>query len=180
MSMPAAKHTGLLLTVLVLLSTLPACGFQLRGAAPVAPVAPVLQNTRIQGVANFTDLYLELKRNLERAGSQVLDDAKTSAAVLNITQEQLTRRVLTVDAQGRASEYELTYRVGFEVRSAGGETLVPAQSISLLRDYKFDPDNVLAKDTEEQALRKALVTAAVQQMMRRIDAIMKTKHESKS
>lgn len=158
------------LSILVLTSMLSACGFHLRGDVPIAPV---LQQTHISGAAVFSDLYVEIKRRLERAGAKVSDTPLSTDTVLAIISDQLNRRVLSVDALGRASEYELTYSVEFDVHDPKGTLLVPRQSVNQLRDYKFDPNNVLAKDTEEVTLRKALVAAAVQQMLRRIDAELK-------
>lgn len=147
-----------------------ACGFHLRG---VTPIPDAMQETYITGASDFSDLYIELRRGLERSGAQVVASAQTASATLSISGEQLDRRVLTVDAQGRASEYELNYSVSFELKNKAGLVLVPRQTVNQLRDYKFDPDNVLAKDTEEALLRKSLVTFAVSQIMRRIDAGIK-------
>ncbi len=156
--------------ILTLLLGLSACGFRLRGHIDVPPQ---MQETYITGAAAFSELNIELKKALERAGAKIVSGPEAATAQLIITSEQLKRRVLSVDAKGRASEYELTYEVVFELRDKTNKVLVPTQPVNLLRDYKFDPDNVLAKDTEEVQLRKALVIAAVQQMMRRIDAGLK-------
>lgn len=161
------KRLILISFLAVLLS---ACGFHLRG---VIPIPPAMQETYITGASDFSDLYIELRRGLERSGANVVGSAQTASATLAVSGEQLDRRVLTVDAQGRASEYELNYSVSFELRDKAGVVLVPRQTVNQLRDYKFDPDNVLAKDTEEALLRKSLVTFAVSQIMRRIDAGLK-------
>lgn len=156
--------------ILMLLLGLSACGFRLRGHVDVPPQ---MQETYIKGAAAFSELYIELQKALERAGAKIVSGPEVATAQLNIASEQLKRRVLSVDAQGRASEYELTYEVVFDLQDKANKVLVATQTVSLLRDYKFDPDNVLAKDTEEVQLRKSLVIAAVQQLMRRIDAGLK-------
>jgi LPS-assembly lipoprotein len=159
--------TLLLLGLLLLLS---ACGFRLRGNVVVPPQ---MQETYIKGAAAFSDLGIELKKALERSGAKVVAGPGVASAQLNIASEQLKRRVLSVDKDGRASEYELTYEVMFELRDNAEKVLVPMQTISPIRDYKFDPNNVLAKDTEEVQLRKSLVSYTVQQMMRRLEAGLK-------
>lgn len=131
---------------------------------------PALLETKIHGVGEYSDLYIELRRGLERNGAHVIAAADTASAILVISKEVLDRHVLSVDAQGRASEYELNYSVSFEVQDKTKQTLLPAQTVYQLRDYKFDPDNVLATDTEETILRKALIAAATQQILRRIEA----------
>jgi LPS-assembly lipoprotein len=145
---------------------LQSCGLHLRGEQTLPAV---LQETHIKGQAEFSDLYIEIRRNLERSGAHIIAAADTATAILVIYGELLDRHVLSVDAQGRATEYELNYSVSFVLQDKSGKVLLPAQTVYQIRDYRFDPDNVLAKDTEEGILRKALVTAAVQQILRRIE-----------
>ena len=52
--------------------------------------------------------------------------------------------------------------------------LVPSQQISLARDFRFDPDNVLATDAQEKQKRLELVKFSVQQVLRRIQSILKS------
>jgi LPS-assembly lipoprotein len=158
--------------LLLLTATVSACGFHLR--QPV-PVPTVLKETRIIGVAEFAPLSLQLKKVLTSAGSNVLAATAKAASTINISNEQYTRRVLSVDAQGRVAEYELNYSFSFNVSDAAGALLVQTQKIELSRDYRFDPNNVLAKDTEEAQIRKDMIDFAVRQLMRRIDAQFKRK-----
>jgi len=45
-----------------------------------------------------------------------------------------------------------------------------SQSVSLLRDYVFDPDAVIGKSREEGVLREEMRRDAAQQILRRIRA----------
>lgn len=156
-----------LASVVVGLLWLSACGFHLRGEAVLPPALEVVQ---IKGPAEFSELYVAMRHSLEAAGAHVITVPDTATAILSIIGELQDRHVLSVDAQGRATEYELNYSVSFVLQAKGNKILLPVQTVTQIRDYRFDPDNVLAKDTEEAILRKALVTDAVQQIMRRIDA----------
>lgn len=160
------------LLLLILVTVLTSCGFHLRSSVPV-PSA--LKETKIIGVAEYSPLGLQLKRTLTSAGSTVLEQNVKTLSSIKISQESFTRRVLSVDAQGRVAEYALTYTFDFNVSDATGAVLVPDQKIELHRDYRFDPNNVLAKDAEEKQIRSDMVYFAVRQMMRRIDAILKRK-----
>jgi len=51
--------------------------------------------------------------------------------------------------------------------------LVPAQEINLTRDFRFDPNNVLATAEEEEKVQQDLVKFAVRQMLRRIQSHLK-------
>jgi len=139
------------------------------------PVPEALKETKIVGVAEFSALGLQLKRSLTSAGSRVVDAAAKTASTISISKESYNRRVLSVDAQGRVAEYALSYSFYFTVMNDTGAILVPSQRIELNRDFRFDPNNVLAKDAEEKQIRSDMINFAVRQMMRRIDAILKRK-----
>lgn len=160
------------LIVFVLPLLLSACGFHLRGAVDV-PAA--LKETRIVGTAEFAPLTLELKKVLTNAGSTVLAATAAASSTITISNELYNRRVLSVDAQGRVAEYALVYSFYFQVSDAGGAIMVPRQKIELNRDYRFDPNNVLAKDREEAQIRTDMIRFAVRQLMRRIDATLRKK-----
>ncbi len=161
---------GLVLLSLVL--SISACGFRLRGSIEVPDV---LQQTHISGLAEFSDLNQELKRVLQRSGSEVLLSSGNAKSIITISGENFRRRALSVDAVGQASEYELYYRFNFGIKSSDGEEIVPNQAISVTRDYQFDPNNVLAKDAEEAQIRADMVKFSVRQMMRRVNSQLKSK-----
>jgi len=184
-----------------LIALLVSCGFRLRGAVEVPPS---LKNVHISGVAEYSELNQELKRALQRSGSVITKSSDGAQSILIISGEETRKRVLSVDAQGRAAEYELNYLFSFSVisnspavttneqaagkvsNSTAGEQsesasekpadnniLVPTQEINLTRDFRFDPNNVLATAEEEKKVRQDLVKFAVRQMLRRIQAHFK-------
>lgn len=148
------------------------CGFHLRGEVKVPDS---LKETRIVGIAEYSPLSLELKKVLTSAGSRVLPASAQASSTITISNELYKRRVLSVDAQGRVAEYELIYSYTFRVDGAGDTNLVPSQQIELNRDYRFDPNNVLAKDAEEAQIRKEMISFSVRQLMRRVEASLKQK-----
>lgn len=157
---------------MMLLMLLAGCGFQLRGKVDVPPE---LKQVYLDASGEFSPLTLELKRVLQRSGTQVLTNRKEAEAIIRILGEQTNRRVLSVDAQGRAAEYELDYRIQFQIENQAGEVMMPLQKINLQRDYRFDPGAVLAKDAEEAQIQREMVSAGVRQMMRRIDSHFKAR-----
>ena len=157
--------------LLLLLGQLSACGFRLRGQVDVPEE---LKMVHIAGSAEFAPLTLELKKVLQRSGTRVLSSPAEAQSIITISNEVLKKRVLSVDAQGRAAEYELIYTLLFTITKADATVIVPQQKIDLSRDFRFDPNNVLAKDAEEAQIRKEMVSFAVRQMMRRIDSHLKS------
>jgi len=183
--------------VTCLISLLVSCGFRLRGDVETPPQ---LKNVYIAGVAEYAELNQELRRTLLRSGSVITASEGSAESIIRITNEVMKKRVLSVDAQGRAAEYELNYIFSFTVVSGsvdagsiviGNETtvtnksgqakgkepadniLVPAQEVNLTRDFRFDPDNVLATDAQEKKIRLDMVRFAVSQMLRRIRSHLK-------
>ena len=136
---------------LVLLAQLAACGFRLRGEIDVPAE---LKKVHVAGIGAFAPLAQELRRVLIRSGTEVVPQQDQAQAIIRINNENIKRRVLSVDAQGRAAEYELIYQFQFDVNKSSGENIVPLQNIELTRDFRFDPANVLAKDKEEEQIRQ--------------------------
>ncbi len=166
------KH--FLLTWLMLgcvLLTLDGCGFRLRGGAGVALSMPA---TYVAGDTASPALLSELRQNLMGAGVVLVDKRENSRAILTITGEEKSRRVLSVGAAGTAQEYELRYAVTFMMSDHAGVDIVPSQTIARLRAVSFDESQVLAKGAEAELLYRDLRRDVVQGMVRRLSAVDKT------
>lgn len=144
------------------------CGFQLRGLG-TAQLPPSLSTLRVvvQGSQEAND---SLRRAMEDAlriqGGATITQA-VDAPVLILTRENIDSQVLTLDASGKAGEYMLRYEIGFSLADASGVLLQP-QPLRLQRDYRFNPLNVLAKEQEEENLKRELRRDALSQIIRRL------------
>ncbi len=145
--------------------SLTSCGFHLREAVALPEV---MERTYIAGAGNSA-LYYELESALLAAGGQVVETAESATATLTVHSENYGRRVLSVDSAGRASEYELSLRVAYSL-SAAGEIVVGRDEVSLLRDYRFDPENILASSGQEEMLQNEMRRYAVRQILRRLQS----------
>ena len=76
-----------------------------------------------------------------------------------------------VTAIGKVDEYLLKYEVSFRLVDKRDKMLSPPQTIRLQRDHPFDRLNVLAKEREEQELRRVMQRDAVQQILRRLSRL---------
>ena len=143
------------------------CGFHLRGSIelPAELTEVALEGTRPNG-----ELGVAVRNGFARVGGQVVDSGSSANSVLVISQDSYSRRVLSVDSIGQANEYELRYTVGFRLDDLDGANRVVQQSISLRRQYRFDPDLTLAKADEEARLVREMRQDAVRQMLRRLKA----------
>jgi LPS-assembly lipoprotein len=148
---------------------LSACGFHLRGTrATEWPAAiPEVRVRVADSRAAYEPLKLEMESTLRtQAGVAIVESDE--AAQLVLSGERSDSRVLSVGSSGRVSEYLLRYEVSFRFLGTDGQELVASQTVRLLRDYTFDPTNVLAKEREESELKAAMRRDAVQQILRRL------------
>ena len=155
----------LLLAILTL--SLVGCGFHLRGAQPL----PEVMAKSHLAVPLGSPLRYELESLLLASGGEVVDSAEGASAVLKVQSASIKSRTLSLDAQGRVSEYGLTLIVKYSLQSAEGEALSEMLRTHVERDYRFDPDNVLAQGTEREMVERGMYRVAAQQMLRRLRSV---------
>src|SRR5262245_17243210 len=155
-----------LVAALILAIGLSACGFKLRGARAL-PFDTIFLSS-----GTNTALSAELARNIRVGTStKVVPDRKEAAAVLDIIGETRDREILSLNAQGRAREYTLRYRLSFKVHDGKGHEFIPATEIAVQRDISFNESEVLAKESEEALLYRDMQSDLVQQILRRLAAV---------
>jgi len=152
----------------VLLLTLVGCGFQLRGEADLSNN---IKTMRIEGISINQTLGLKLKRALVSNGVVIVDNAATSSSILKVLDHEFERRVLSVGSNAKVSEYELYSEIVFEVIDAQGNVIAERQSVQAQRDYQFNENEVLGRESEESFLREQLDQQLVQSLIRRLSAI---------
>ena len=112
------------------------------------------------------------KRYIKASGStEIVADAKSADAIFQQLNDSRQKIILSVNAQGRVSEYRLQLTYSFRVVNQKGQVLVAPNEISLTRDISFNDSNVLAKDLEEGLLWRDMNNDLVNQIMRRLSII---------
>ncbi len=161
--MRALTRTFTLLLALLLVG----CGFQLQGAVTLPAV---LASPQLVAADRYTPFHAALVAGLQGAGARLTTDATRASAVIRIHRDESRHDVLSVTARNTPGEYEVFYTVEYSV-SAGGQELLPLQTVSLSRGYGYDEMRVLAKEHEERTLREALARDIASQVMRRLGAL---------
>lgn len=149
---------------------LAACGFQLREEVRLPERLTVL---RVVGVDPLSPLGLELEASLRRAGANIVEDPAQTAAMLRIENLQERRTPLTVDAAGRAQEYEIAQSAQVSLLDPDGAIVMPTQRIELRRDYLFDTAQAQGTTNEEELMRAELQRELVLAILRRIDSALR-------
>jgi LPS-assembly lipoprotein len=155
------------LAAALLTFVLAGCGFHLQGRQPLPAY---FDNTYVETKDEQTDFVQDLRKALIASGSKVIRTKGSSGATINVHEDELTERILSVSASNIPTEYELTYKVVFSVDS-GGRTLIDHEEISATRDISFDEAQLLAKEREQEILREGLARDLVALVMRRLAAL---------
>jgi LPS-assembly lipoprotein len=150
-----------------LLVLLAGCGFHLQGRQPLPAQ---FAYTYVETQDEQTDFVQDLRKALIASNVNVIRTKGSSGAVIDVHEDELTERILSVSARNIPTEYELTYRVKFSVMS-GDKTLIDKEEISATRDISFSESQLLAKEREQEILRAALARDLVALVMRRLAAL---------
>ena len=111
-----ARRVSRIAFAFLVASTLTGCGFELRGTAtlPFKTIA----------VPGETQLGTELQRSIDAGtNAKVVPQSENPQAILALLGETRDKLILTLNAQGQVTEYELRYRGGNGLWSAYGSTL---------------------------------------------------------
>ena len=144
---------------------LSACGFHPRGAA-------TLPFETLYVEAPQASLFATQLRRVIGAGSRtrVTNDPKEADATLQVLNELREKEIVSLSAGGRVRELQLRYRVQYQVYDKNKNLIAPPSEILLRRDYSFNDQEQLSKESEEALLYRDMQTDAVQQLVRRLQA----------
>lgn len=153
------------LLVLCLAVTLGGCGFALRGSANLP-----YESLYIDLPANNA-LGAELARNL-RAGTntRIVEQRGGAQAILQANAETRSKTILSLGSTGAVREFRLRYGFAWRVINQSGVDIAAPGSLEIERDYSFNDNQVLAKESEEALLYRDMQTDMVQRVMRHLAA----------
>ena len=120
-----------------------ACGFQLRGG-----IEANFDSISIDG--GSAGFVKQLKKRLRQSSIVVLPSG--GEVKLEIVDDLLNKRILSLNSDGRISEYELNYKVSYRVKGQNGSEWGQLINNEVRRQYTYDDENVVAKALEEEKL----------------------------
>jgi LPS-assembly lipoprotein len=162
MQMPKGLQLIILLLATCLLS---GCGFTLRGSE-AASLPVQLQTLQLQ-FAGSNELGQVFQRELLAAGVEL---SENSTFRLELGNEQSQERVVSVNQNIRAGEYELSMSSSFRLYE-DGELLMDSGPVSSFQIYEADPLNAAAKTIETELVKDELRLDLVMQMMRSLQSL---------
>jgi LPS-assembly lipoprotein len=105
--------------------------------------------------------------NQLRLEGALLDSQSGEALVLRLGEERFQQRNLSLTAQARSAEVELTMTVALSLRQ-GSDELIPEADAQVVRQFLNDPRNVVGKTEELRLLREEMRRDLAAQIARRI------------
>lgn len=152
--------------MLVLLLSVAACGFHLRGTTSLFN-----GDQSIFVVARDSAFSDKLNDALIGSGALLTADAEGAGQILQVTQAKHSREVGTLDNRGIVSSYKLKFTVTYSVSDASGQLLREPQVLTEDRHYVFVPGFVVESEQEQQALKDSMESDVALRLVRQLSTL---------
>lgn len=146
------------LSALIALSLLSGCGFHLRGSYQIP--------AQLEQVSLEAPIRSELSTRLQNEFAQYeieIVERDSHVTHIELFEDTLDRRVLSLLISGQVAEYELIYTAHIRVHTVDGR--IENHDIQIYRDYQEDPNFALAKTRELELLVNEMRDDAVYRIM---------------
>ena len=158
------KQIGLI-AVLMLVIGLNACGFKLRGSGALRPEMQQVYITEEYLESNFGR---KLNQALQARGATVVTNKEQATGILELTEPENNRRLLSVNTLAQARDYLLALTVKLTLKDTQGKAVLSNQKVEVRRELVADPGNVLGSDQEAQRLFAEMEQELVQAILMRL------------
>lgn len=137
-----------------------ACGFHPRGSYALPSE---MKSVYLEGGTPI--LREQISTQLRNSQSQLTESRTNAGIVIKLFDEQFVRRSVSLSERGKTNEYELLYRLEYEVATPKDAVLLPRQPLEIRRDYYNDQQAILARDNEENVLRSEMSQQVVRTLL---------------
>jgi LPS-assembly lipoprotein len=158
------KRIASLLIVTLLIFTVSACGWHLRGSGQEIDIQQSIYLEEATG-----QIYNALKKSLTK--KQRLGDIASAEIQLILGDEFYERRSASVNTQAQTVQYQLTLSVPYQILNKLGKPIAEKTVAELSRYYTYDQNAINSADKEEQALKKEVIRQLSQRILRRVNFI---------
>lgn len=143
-----------------------ACGFRLKGVAPL-PFDTIYTN-----IPENSAFGANLRRAIVASSphTHFVNNPRDAEARLIEQANQQTRRELSIDAEGQVEEYELNLQFAFQLIDAQGRIILPTTVLRATREVPYDPDDAQAKQDEIRMIFEDMQQSMVARVVRHLSA----------
>ena len=163
---PGQSALGKWICLSAMLMCLAGCGFQLKGSDAASSRAK-LEGMTLQLISSQprSELTREVSRALSARGLILLEEGDATLTLV-LQPEQFTQRNLSLTAQARAAELELTLFTDFTLNHPESDPIEARATV--IRQMLNDPRNVVGKTEEIRLLREEMRRDLADQITRRV------------
>ena len=154
----------LLFSMLVVMSLVSACGFQLQKRAELPPE---MQRTRLEVQSPASEFARRLEVHLEQSGVKVVT-VLGDAAILEVPLNRTRKEIQSIGDNARVREYLVRHTVQFRLLDSDGKVMIPLQTFEQSRVYQFNEQDILAAERENEFLRDDLADSLARMVVRRL------------
>lgn len=144
------------------------CGFHLRGKAALPPG---LEKMTISGLDSYDPLVIVLSRYLRANGVEVITYDDPGVTDLRLSGFSQAKEIMVVGTDGRVREYRLISSVIIALQDKARGLDLPAERVTVRRDFLYNPDDVLGKAEEEKVLREEMIRDLARKIMERLGTL---------
>ncbi len=161
------------MVLLVVAPLLASCGFQMQGATPLPfdrLSVTIPENTQFGADVRRAIRAASPNTIIVAPGAPLRGEKPSYQAQLQQVNVVYNTREVSLNAQGRVEEYELTLAFTFRLVNARNEVILPDTTLVAVRDLPYDDSVVQAKEGEMQSLFNTMFRSLVDRLVRRITA----------
>ncbi len=148
------------------------CGFRLRGSFDFAFKSILILSETGSVVSRALKASLDSDNKVKVLINQAfVEGSSDNEAVLTMLSERREKSITALNSSGQISEFQLRFRVVYNVKNAAGKIVVPETQIVAQRDFSYSETQALGKLDEEALLYRDLEDDMVQQLLRRLSSI---------
>lgn len=152
------------------------CGFKLRGSFDFIFKSLLILAEQGSVVARSVKSSLDSDNKVQVTLNQVfVEGSSQNEAVLTILSERREKSITALSSSGQITEFQLRFRVVYDVRNSNGKIINPETQIVAQRDFSYNETQALGKQAEEALLYRDLEDDVVQQLLRRLSSIKSLK-----
>ncbi|UQN34986.1 LPS assembly lipoprotein LptE [Alcaligenes aquatilis] len=166
LSVPAPRFWGLAGLIILLSFFLTACGFHLKGIAPL-PFNAIYTN-----ITDNSAFGANLRRTLLASSpqSRFVESPQEAQAILRQLSLNRNQREISINAKGQVEEYELQLTFTFELLDAKGRVVLPPTTLDVIREVPYDAEAVQAKDSEIEMIFRDMEQSLINRIVRRLSS----------
>lgn len=148
------------------------CGFKLRGSFDFVFKSILILSEQGSAVTRSLKSSLDSDNKVKVSINQpFVEDSPNNEAVLTILSERREKSITALNSSGQVTEFQLRFRVVYEVKNASGKIISSETQIVAQRDFSYNETQALGKQAEEALLYRDLEEDVVQQLLRRLSSL---------